>query len=95
MTQLLRSWYRVDFPLSECCRNGKADHLQKAFDVMYITRNKPPGAALLERHDEKFEANSFFFSPEAVTLIPNLLETCGATVSATAIDRAYRSNYWC
>jgi hypothetical protein len=47
---------------------------------MYTTGNKPPGAALLERHDEKFEANSFFFSPEAVTLIPTLLETCGATV---------------
>ena len=74
MSPLLRSWYQVDFPLSECRLHGKADHLQKAFEVMYITSRKPPGAALFERHDERLETNSFFFSPEAVTLIPTLLE---------------------
>jgi hypothetical protein len=81
MTPLLRSWYRVDFPLHECCRNGKPDQLQKAFEVMYATSHKPSGAALFERHDDKFEINSFYFSPEAVTLISPLLESLGATVS--------------
>jgi hypothetical protein len=80
MTPLLRSWYRVDFPLHECCRNGKPDHLQKAFEVMYVTSQKPPGAALFERHDDKCETNSFYFSPEAVTLISGLLESLGAIV---------------
>ena len=80
MTALLRSWYRVDFPLHECCRNGKPDHLQKAFEVMYVTSQKPPGAALFERHDDKCETNSFYFSPEAVTLISDLLESLGAIV---------------
>jgi hypothetical protein len=78
MTPLLRSWYQVDFPLSECRLYGRADHLQKAFEVMYITCRKPSGAALFEWHDEKFETNSFFFSPEAVILIPTLLEPHGA-----------------
>jgi hypothetical protein len=80
MTPLLRSWYRVDFPLRECCRNGKPDHLQKAFEVMYLTSQKPPGAALFERHDDRCEINSFYLSPEAVTLISTLLESLGASV---------------
>ena len=35
---------------------------------------------LFERHDDKGEINSFYFSPEAVTLISDLLESLGATV---------------
>jgi hypothetical protein len=81
MSLLLRSWYRVDFSLRECCRNGKADQMQKAFEVMFLTRLKPAGAALFELHDEELDTNSFFFSPEAVTLIPTLLEPLGAVVS--------------
>jgi len=80
MTPLLRSWYRVDFPLRECCRDGKPDHLQKAFEVMYVTSHKPLGAALFERHDDNCETNSFYFSPEAATLISLLLEFLGAIV---------------
>ena len=80
MASLLRSWYRVDFPLSECCRNGKADQMQKAFEVMFVTSQRPRGAALFEWHDEAFERNCFYFSPEAVTLIPTLLEPLGAKV---------------
>jgi hypothetical protein len=78
MTPLLRSWYRVDFPTSECCRHGKADLMQKAFEVMFITRRRPAGAALFESHDEKLETNSFYFSPEAVDLVHTLLEPAGA-----------------
>ena len=80
MTPLLRAWYRVDFPLRECCLNGRADHLQKAFEVMYVTSHKPEAAALFERHDESCETNSFYFSPEAVTLVSPLLESLGAMV---------------
>ena len=80
MTPLLRSWYRVDFPLSECRRDGKPDHLQKAFEVMYVTSHEPSGAALFEHHDDKCETNSFYFSPEAVTLVSPLLESLGAIV---------------
>jgi hypothetical protein len=80
MTPLRRSWYRVDFPPSECCRNGRADHLQKAFEVMFVANHRPSGAALFERHDEEFEINSFYFSPEAVTLISTLVEPFGAVV---------------
>ena len=79
MTPLLRSWYRLDFPLRECCCDGKPDHLQKAFEVMYVTCRKPQGAALFERHDDSCETNSFYFSPEAVTLVSPLLESLGAT----------------
>ena len=78
MTPLLRSWYRVDFPVSECCRHGKADLMQKAFEVMFITRRRPGGAALFESHDERLETNSFYFSPEAVDLIHTLLEPVAA-----------------
>jgi hypothetical protein len=49
-------------PLDECCWNGKADQLQKAFEVMFITSQRKD-AAILEWHDEKFETNSFYFSP--------------------------------
>jgi len=70
----------VDFPLSEGCLNGKADHLQKAFEVMYFAKHKPSNAALFERHDEAFETNSFYFSPEAITLISTLVEPFGAVV---------------
>jgi hypothetical protein len=78
MTPLLRSWYRVDFPVSECCRHGKADLMQKAFEVMFITGRRPSGAALFESHDEKLETNSFYFSPEAVDLVHTLLEPVDA-----------------
>ena len=70
----MQSWYRVDLPVAECCRNGKADQLQKAFEVMFIARGQPKGAALFELHDENFETNSFYFSPLAATLVNNLIE---------------------
>jgi hypothetical protein len=54
--------------------------MQKAFEVMYVTSERPPGAALFERHDDKCETNSFYFSPEAVTLVSPLLESLGAIV---------------
>jgi len=47
---------------------------------MYIAYHKPLGAALFERHDEEFETNSFYFSPEAVTLISTLVEPFGGVV---------------
>jgi len=64
MTPLLRSWYRVDFPLRECCRDGKPDHLQKAFEVMYVTSHKPPGAALFERHGDTVKPTPSVFRPK-------------------------------
>ena len=33
--------------------------MQKAFEVMYVRSQKPPGAALFEQHDDKCETNSF------------------------------------
>ena len=73
-TILMQTWYRVDLPLEECCRNGKADQLQKAFEVMFIARGQPKHAALFELHDDKFETNGFYFSPLAATLVGNLIE---------------------
>jgi hypothetical protein len=77
---LLRAWYGVDFPPSASCFGGEADQLQKAFEVMFVTNCKPQGAALFEWHDERLEGNTFFLSPEAVTLVPSLLEHLGAKV---------------
>ena len=73
----MNNWYRVDLPLSECCRSGKADQLQKAFEVMFIARGQPRNAALFELHDENFETNGFYFSPVAATLVNNLIEHFG------------------
>jgi hypothetical protein len=70
-------WYRVDIPLDECGRNGKGDHLQKAFEVMFITSQKPSNAALFEWHDETLQTNVFFFSPRAAALISSLIEQAG------------------
>ena len=78
MTPLLRSWYQLESPVRESCHNGKADQMQKAFEVMFITKRRLAGAALFESHDEKLETNSFYFSPEAVPLIHTLLESLGA-----------------
>jgi len=52
--------------------------MQKAFEVMFITRRRPSGAALFESHDERLETNSFYFSPEAVDLVHTLLAPVGA-----------------
>ena len=72
------AWYRVDLPLCECSRNGKADQLQKAFDFMFIKGQKPRDAALFEWHDETLRINVFFFSPAGGALIRSLLEGAGA-----------------
>ena len=71
-------WYRVDLPLYECRRNGKADQLQKAFEVMFLTNQKPQDAALFEWHDEIVQNNVFFFSPAGASLIRSLLKGVGA-----------------
>lgn len=74
---VMQSWYRVDLPPSECGRNGKADQLQKAFGVMYITRRRPKDTALFEWHDEILQGSTFFFSPAAAALIKTLLDEVG------------------
>jgi hypothetical protein len=81
----MSKWYRVDLPLAECCQNGKADQLQKAFEVMFIARGQPRDAALLELHDENFEMNGFYFSPQAATLVNNLIEHFGGVECAPPI----------
>jgi hypothetical protein len=78
----MNNWYRVDLPLAECCRNGKADQLQTAFEVMFIARGQPRDAALFELHDENFETNGFYFSPQAATLVSNLIEHFGGVECA-------------
>lgn len=80
------AWYRVDLPLCECSRNGKADQLQKAFDVMFITSQKPQDAALFEWHDHTLQTNVFFFSPAGAALIRSFLEEAGALECAPILS---------
>lgn len=82
---LMNKWYRVDLWPAECCQNGKADQLQKAFEVMFIARGQPRDAALFELHDENFETNGFYFSPLAATLVNNLIEHFGGVECAPPI----------
>ena len=81
----MQTWYRVDLPLQECCRNGNADQLQKAFEVMFITSQSPKDAALFEWHDDRFETNSFYFSPSASQLVKTLIERMGGVECAPPI----------
>jgi len=67
----------VDILPSERCRDGKADLLQAAFEVTFITRRSPKDAALFEWHDESLQTNAFFFSPEAAAMIKTLIERFG------------------
>ncbi len=85
----MQSWYRVDLPLEESRRNGKADQLQKAFEVMFMTSQSPRDAALFEWHDDKFETNCFYFSPSASKLVITLIEWMGGVECAppTCSDR--------
>ena len=71
------AWYRVDLPICECGRDGKADQLQRAFQVMFITSQKPREAALFEWHDETLQTNVFFFSPAGAALVKLLLDEAG------------------
>src|ERR1700731_1168904 len=75
-------WYRLDIPLTECCRNGKADQLQNAFQTMYITTGRPKDAALFELHDDSCETNTFYVSPSGIALVKNLIENFGGVESA-------------
>src|SRR5689334_4857149 len=81
----MQTRYRVDLPVEECCLNGKADQLQKAFEVMFITSQSPKDAALFEWHDEKFETNSFYFSPSACRLMQTLIEDFGGVECAAPV----------
>jgi hypothetical protein len=71
------SWYRVDIPPSQCCRDGKADQLQAAFEVMFLARHSPRDAALFEWHDDMLQTNVFFFSPEGAAMVEALIERFG------------------
>jgi hypothetical protein len=71
------SWYRVDIPPSDCCRDGKADQLQAAFEVIFLARRSPRDAALFEWHDESLQTNVFFLSPEAGAMVKTLIERFG------------------
>jgi hypothetical protein len=75
-------WYRVELPPQECVRNGKADRLQKAFEVMFITNERPTGAASFEWFDERLETNVFYFSPVAAALMRPLIEEVGGVECA-------------
>lgn len=79
------SWYRVDIPPSECCRDGKADQLQAAFEVMFLARHSPRDVALFEWHDEMLQTNVFFFSPAATELVKTLIEKFGGIECAPPI----------
>jgi len=73
----MSSWYRIDLPLCECRRDGKADKLQAAFLSMFITRRSPKEAALFEWHDDSLQTTVFFFSPAAAALLKTLIERFG------------------
>src|SRR5438445_11059063 len=73
----MQTWYRIDLPLEDCRRNGKADQLQKAFEGMFLASQRPRDAALFEWHDEKFESNCFYFSPSACRVMQTLIEQSG------------------
>jgi hypothetical protein len=75
-------WYRLDLPLAECCRNGKADQLQNAFQAIFITSGRPKDAALFKLHDDSCETNSFYVSPSGVALVKNLIDNLGGVESA-------------
>ena len=75
-------WYRVDLPLTECCRNGKADQLQSAFEAMFITSGKPKDAALFELHDDSCEMNGFYISHSGAALVKNLIDNFGGVECA-------------
>ena len=62
---------------SECCRDGKADLLQAAFEFTFLTRRSSRDAALFEWHDESLQTNVFFFSPEAAAMVKTLIERFG------------------
>jgi Flp pilus assembly pilin Flp len=70
----MQSWYKVDLPLSECCRNRKADQLQKAFEEMFIISQRPRDVALFEWHEERLQTNVFYFTPAAARLMKTLIE---------------------
>lgn len=77
---VMQDWYKVELPLKECGLGGKADQLQKAFEVMFLTRYSPMDAALFELHDDKLESNTFYFSPAAFALVSVLIERFGGQV---------------
>jgi len=72
-----QSWYRVELSPAECVENGKADQLQKAFEVMFVSMLQPGGAALFEWFDDRLETNVFYFSPEAAFLLRPLIGHLG------------------
>lgn len=75
----MQTWQKVDLPLEECGLYGSADQLQKAFEVMFISRHSPRDAALFEWHDDKFETNAFYFSPAASGLVKSLIDRFGGS----------------
>ena len=81
----VQPWYRVDLPPEECVKNGKADQLQKAFEVMFVGMRQPSGAALFEWFDERLETNVFYFSPEAASLLRSLIGQLGGVECAPPV----------
>ena len=77
-----QSWYRVELSPAECVENGKADQLQKAFEVMFVSMLQPGGAALFEWFDDRLETNVFYFSPEAAFLLRPLIGHLGGMACA-------------
>jgi len=73
-----RRWYRLELSPEDCVKDGKADQLQKAFEVMYISMHKPASAALFEWFDERAERNILYLSPLAAALVYPLIEHTGA-----------------
>lgn len=73
----VQPWYRVELPPEECVKNGKADQIQRAFQVMFVTMRQPEGAALFEWFDYRLETNVFYFSPEAAFLLRTLIAQFG------------------
>ena len=78
----VQAWYRVELSPEECVKNGKADQLQRAFDVMFVSMRQPVGAALFEWFDERLETNVFYFSPEAAILLRGLIGQFGGVECA-------------
>jgi hypothetical protein len=79
------SWYKVTLLPKDVGIGGKAKVLQDRFEALFMASSAPKDVAMFTNHDEDFAGYFYYFSPGAVTIAKDLIESYSGITCAPPV----------
>jgi hypothetical protein len=74
----MATWYKVVMSRNDAISKGKAMEMQQAFEKPFVQAGPSrKGASLFTKHSLDFEWHYFYFSPQAVSIAPEVVAAFG------------------